>query len=93
MGLAGLEKRSIIAHKKAFDDDLFTLPIGGFYSYRKGGEKHSFEATSIHMLQSAVGSDSYSLFKKYAELINQNQTINIYYIMALHKKILLRQKN
>ena len=36
IGLTGLEKRSIISHKKAFDGNLFTLPIGGYYSYRKG---------------------------------------------------------
>ena len=46
------------------------LSIGGFYKYRKEGEKHSFEATTIHMLQSAVGTDSYSLYKKYSNLVN-----------------------
>ena len=61
MGLSGIQKRSLAAHEKAFDEDIINLSIGGFYRYRKGGEKHSFEATSIHMLQSAVGSDSYLL--------------------------------
>ena len=69
MGLAGLERRSLDAHRKAFEDDFITLPIGGFYSFRKGGEKHSFEATSIHILQSAVGSDSYTLYKKYVDYL------------------------
>ena len=77
MGLSGLEKRSLEAHKKAFNHELITLPIGGFYRYRKGGEKHSFEATSIHMLQSAVAEDNYKLYKKYSNLINENQPINI----------------
>ena len=51
MGLIGLEKRSLEAHHRAFDNDLTTLQIGGFYSFRKGEEKHSFDATAIHILQ------------------------------------------
>ena len=77
MGLSGLQSRSLLAHKKAYDEDVVSLSIGGFYRYRNGGEKHSFEATSIHMLQSAVGSDSYSIYKKYSNLINNFKPINI----------------
>ena len=77
MGLTGIERRSLAAHQKAYDEDIVNLSIGGFYRYRKGGEKHSFEASSIHLLQSAVGSDSYSLYKKYSTLVNSFQPINI----------------
>ncbi|MBO6469172.1 MAG: glutamate synthase large subunit, partial [Pelagibacteraceae bacterium] len=77
MGLIGLEKRSLEAHHRAFDNDLTTLQIGGFYSFRKGEEKHSFDATAIHILQNAVESDSYSSYKKYTGLIYENQPINI----------------
>ena len=76
MGLSGLEKRSLRVHEIAYSD-VVSLPIGGYYSYRKGGEKHSFEATTIHMLQSAVGTDSYSLYKKYSKLMDDIQPINI----------------
>ena len=75
--MPGLEKRTLEIHKKAFDEDIITLPIGGFYRYRKGGDHHAFEATSIHMLQSAVGSDSYSTYKKYSELVNNQNPINL----------------
>jgi len=77
MGLSGLQSRSLTAHQKSYDEDIISLSIGGFYSYRKGGEKHSFEATSIHMLQSAVSMDNYITYKKYSKLINDNQPINI----------------
>ena len=77
LGLTGLEKRSLEAHTKAYEEDVVNLSIGGFYKYRKGGERHSFEATSIHMLQSAVEKDSYSLYKKYSKLIEDHQPINI----------------
>ncbi len=77
MGLSGIEKRSLLAHKKAFDEDLILLPIGGNYKYRFGGERHAFEAQSIHMLQSAVAKNSYSLFKKYSSIISEMDPINI----------------
>ena len=57
--------------------ELITLPIGGFYRFRAGAEKHSFEATSVHMLQSAVTNDNYNLYKKYSEVIKENQPINV----------------
>ena len=77
MSLLGLENRSLVSHKKAFNDKVITLPIGGYYTYRMGGEKHAFEATLIHMLQSAVTSNNYDLYKKYSEKIKLNQIINI----------------
>ena len=77
IGILGIEKRSLDAHTKAFDEQITTLPIGGFYRYRFGGEQHAFEAKSIHMLQSAVGNKNYSLFKKYTEMIDSLPPINI----------------
>ncbi len=77
MGLKGLEQKSLFAHNKAYSDDVINLPIGGFYRYRKDGEKHSFEGTSIHILQTAVGTNNYSLYKKYSKQINENYPINL----------------
>lgn len=77
IGIKGLEKRSTKSHKKAFDEDVVNLSIGGFYRYRMGGEKHSFEANTIHMLQSAVGKNDYSIYKKYSKLVKNIQPINI----------------
>ncbi len=85
MGLSGLEKRSLLAHKNAYEDDVITLPIGGFYRYRHGGEKHAFEANTIHMLQTAVGSDNYQLYKKYTSLIENIQPINIRDLLNFRK--------
>ena len=77
IGLIGIEKRSLEAHEKAFDEQVTTLTIGGFYRYRFGGEQHAFEAKSIHMLQSAVGTKNYSLYKKYSQMIDDMPPINI----------------
>ncbi len=77
MGLSGIENRCLTAHNKAYQEDVISLPIGGFYRYRHGGEKHAFEAKTIHMLQTAVSTDNYILYKKYTSLINNNTPINI----------------
>ena len=86
IGLSGIEKKSLIAHKKAYESDLITLPIGGFYKFRFGGEKHSFEAQSIHMLQSAVGNNNFSLYKKYSSIIENLHPINIRDLLGYRSK-------
>ena len=86
IGLQGLEKRVLEAHDKAFDEELITLPIGGFYKYRKGGDKHSFEAVSIHMLQSSVTKDDYLTYKKYVEIIYKNGPISIRDLLSFKSK-------
>ena len=77
MGLIGIEKRALESHHKAYKEELITLPIGGFYRYRHGGENHSFEAKTIHMLQAAVSNENYKIYKKYSTAINSNEPINI----------------
>ncbi len=69
IGLSGLQHKVAALHKRAFAEDFATLPVGGFYRYRQGSETHAWEATLIHMLQSAVSSDSYSKYRKYSEAI------------------------
>ena len=77
IGISGIERRSRLAHDNAYEESGITLPIGGNYRYRFGGEKHAFEARSIHMLQTAVTSNNYSLFKKYSTMIDEMDPINI----------------
>ena len=77
IGISGIERRSRLAHDNAYEESVITLPIGGNYRYRFGGEKHAFEARSIHMLQTAVTSNNYSLFKKYSSMIDEMDPINI----------------
>lgn len=74
VGLMGLQKHVLALHKKAFGSSK-VLPIGGFYRYRAGAETHALEATQIHMLQTAVGSDSYQLFKKYSASLREHAPV------------------
>ena len=59
IGLTGIEKKIRAIHKEAFESTDTILPIGGIYRYRKNGETHQYQGKLIHLLQSAVGSNSY----------------------------------
>ncbi|WP_414655606.1 glutamate synthase large subunit [Ferrovibrio sp.] len=65
IGLLGIQKKVLELHERAFRSDVTALPVGGIYKYRRGGEAHAWEANLIHMMQTAVGTENYALFKKY----------------------------
>ena len=68
IGLTGIQKKTIEQHAFGFAGPVPTLPIGGFYRVRRaGGEAHSFDGTLIHLLQTAVTTDSYATYKKYSD--------------------------
>jgi glutamate synthase (NADPH/NADH) large chain len=69
IGLAGIQQKVLQQHARAWAEDFAALPIGGFYRYRRGGESHAWEASLIHMLQSAVSSEAYQTFKRYSEAV------------------------
>ncbi len=77
IGIAGIEKKIKELHKKAFQKNVFILPIGGIYKYRKNGETHQYQGRLIHMLQNAVGSNSYKIYKQYAKAIYDLPIINL----------------
>jgi glutamate synthase (NADPH/NADH) large chain len=65
-GYASLHLNAKLRHDAAFDAGVATLPIGGFYRQRHGGETHAYSAQLMHLLQTAVGSDSYSTYLQFA---------------------------
>ena len=86
IGLTGIEKKIREIHKEAFESTETVLPIGGIYRYRKNGETHQYQGRLIHMLQSAVGSNSYDTYKKYAEGIYSLPPINLRDLVDFRKK-------
>ncbi len=53
-----------------------SLPAGGQYKYRVGGEHHLFNPETIHKLQYACRTGDYRLFKEYTALVD-NQAKNL----------------
>uniref|UniRef100_UPI003B3AF7FC glutamate synthase large subunit n=1 Tax=Sphingomonas sp. TaxID=28214 RepID=UPI003B3AF7FC len=65
-GYASLQLSAQLRHEAAFGTGSAILPIGGFYRQRAGGESHAYSAQLMHLLQSAVGSDSYSQYLQFS---------------------------
>ncbi len=86
IGLVGIEKKIRTIHKEAFESSETVLPIGGIYRYRKNGETHQYQGRLIHLLQSAVGSNSYDTYKKYVEGIYNLPPINLRDLVNFRKK-------
>ncbi len=72
IGLAGIARKVLDQHAIAWNADVVTLPVGGVYKLRRhGGEAHAFDPQLIHMLQSAVSTDSYTTYRRYAEAVRK----------------------
>lgn len=65
-GYASLHLNAALRHEKAYDSSIATLPIGGFYRQRHTGETHAYSAQLMHLLQTAVGTDSYSTYLQFS---------------------------
>ena len=88
IGLFGIEKKIRDIHKDAFYSSETVLPIGGIYRYRKNGETHQYQGRLIHLLQSAVSSNSYDAYKKYASGIYNLPPINLRDLIDFRKRYL-----
>ena len=86
IGIIGIEKKIKELHKKFAEKNVFTLPIGGLYRYRKTGENHQFQGKLIHVLQSAVGTGSYDNYKRYSKGIHELPPINLRDLLEFKEK-------
>ncbi len=77
IGLSGLQYKVEEVHAKGWKGGTDVLPIGGFYKARRSGEKHAWEAQTMHMLQSACDRASYDIWKQYSAAMRSNPPIHI----------------
>ncbi len=85
IGIIGIEKKIKELHEKFNSKNVFSLPIGGLYRYRKSGEDHQHQGKLIHLLQSAVTTGSYDQYKKYSSGIQSLPPINIRDLLEFKK--------
>ncbi|MDQ0465443.1 glutamate synthase (NADPH/NADH) large chain [Caulobacter ginsengisoli] len=71
IGLAGLEKKAVEIHRKAWGGAANVLPVGGFYKARRSGEAHAFEARLIHALQHACDNGDYGSYRLYSAALRR----------------------
>ena len=86
IGLIEVEKEVKKRYQKAFPNSkvasLLPLEIGGLYRWRRSGEKHMFNPTTIAKLQQAVRLNSPESYKEYSDMVN-NQSENLMTIRGL----------
>jgi len=78
IGLSGIKRNILALHTEAYaSEDVIPLSIGGLYRYRRGEEIHAFDGQLIHILQSAVASDSYGLYRRYIQGLREMGPVNL----------------
>ncbi|MCC6759492.1 MAG: glutamate synthase large subunit [Candidatus Omnitrophica bacterium] len=85
IGIDTVAEESLRRHKNAYPDDNSydnMLDVGGDYGWRAQGEHHQFNPQTIALLQHAVRSNDFKVFKKFSDLIN-NQATNLATIRGL----------
>ncbi|MCA9393485.1 MAG: glutamate synthase large subunit [Candidatus Omnitrophica bacterium] len=87
IGIKEVAEEMLRRHQVAFPrENVYDkmLDQGGSYYWRRDGEHHQLNPNTIAMLQHAVRSGDYELFKRYSKLIN-NQNTNLANIRGLLK--------
>ena len=77
IGLHGIQFKLEDIHTKGWKNAISPLPVGGFYKARRTGEKHAWEAQTMHLLQSACDRASYDMWRKYSAALQANPPIHL----------------
>ena len=77
IGLIGIQRKILKIHAQGWLSGQDFLPIGGFFKERRSGEKHAWEAQTMHLLQSACDRASFDLWKQYSTKMQANPPIHL----------------
>ena len=68
-----IAKEALVKHNLAFEDNFHSTYLQdlGVYQWKRRGEYHLFNPTSIHLLQHSTAKGDYSTFKQYTKAINK----------------------
>jgi glutamate synthase (NADPH/NADH) large chain len=68
-----IAKEALVKHHAGYEllkSEYPKLEVGGIYQWKQRGEEHLFNPATIHLLQQATKSNDYSVYKKYAKIID-----------------------
>lgn len=84
LNLDDIAKEVLSKHNRGFHNDkkVNLLPEGGIYQWRRRGEAHLFNPTTVHLLQQSCRTGNYEIYKQYASHIN-NQKERMYTLRGL----------
>ncbi|MFG6590005.1 glutamate synthase large subunit [Sulfitobacter sp. 1A12157] len=86
IGVVGIQRKAEEVHAKGWQGDGVVMPIGGFYKLRRSGEKHAWEASSMHMLQMACNKASYQMWQQYSKKMQSNPPIHLRDLLDIKPK-------
>ncbi|MDP9095857.1 MAG: glutamate synthase large subunit, partial [Pseudomonadota bacterium] len=75
IGLSGIARKVLALHETAWLSETTVLPVGGVYKFRQKGEVHAFEGKLIHTLQTAVATDSFETYRRYADGVRRQKPV------------------
>jgi glutamate synthase (NADPH/NADH) large chain len=81
--VVGIQRKAESIHASAYTAASDVLPIGGFYKARRSGEKHAWEAQTMHLLQSACDRGSFEMWKNYSAKLQANPPIHLRDLLAI----------
>ncbi|TKB98998.1 glutamate synthase large subunit [Pedobacter cryophilus] len=74
LGLDELAREALSKHISGFKGDAeHLLSEGGIYQWKRRGEAHLFNPTTVHLLQHATKTGDYETYKKYAFAVNDQK--------------------
>ncbi|WP_458792022.1 glutamate synthase large subunit [Yoonia sp. MH D7] len=83
IGTNGIQTKTEEVHARGWTGGTDVLPVGGFYKSRRSGEKHAWEAQTMHMLQAACNNASYSMWQQYSKSMQANPPIHLRDLLAI----------
>ncbi len=83
IGTSGIQTKVEEVHARGWKNPSDILPIGGFYKARRSGEKHAWEAQTMHMLQAACNNASYAMWQQYSKSMQANPPIHLRDLLAI----------
>ena len=83
IGTIGIQSSLEGVHARGWTSGTDILPIGGFYKARRSGEKHAWEAQTMHMLQAACNNASYAMWQQYSKTLQANPPIHLRDLLAI----------
>jgi glutamate synthase (NADPH) large chain len=73
LSLDQIAQETLIKHRKGYPTRLGAAKVlepGGEYHWRKDGERHLFNPTTVRLLQEATRENSYNKFQEYSQAVN-----------------------
>ena len=83
IGTSGIQTKTEEVHSRGWMGETDVLPMGGFYKARRSGEKHAWEAQTMHMLQAACANSSYRMWQQYSKSMQANPPIHLRDLLAI----------